>query len=84
MYSHLVMSFLYTSVIDSHIENSKNWNCEFTCSFRAHRHNAVAGPKNLFLCPDGRVATEEGRHAQSNYTKEIFRSWEGEKRSEGR
>ena len=22
---------LYTSVIDSHIENSKNWNCEFSC-----------------------------------------------------
>jgi len=29
---------LYTSVIDSLIENSKNWNCEFSC--RAHRHNA--------------------------------------------
>jgi len=29
---------LYTSVIDSHIENSKNWNCEFSC--RAHHHNA--------------------------------------------
>ena len=28
----------FTSVIDSHIENSKNWNCEFSC--RAHRHNA--------------------------------------------
>ena len=22
---------LYTSFIDSHIENSKNWNCEFSC-----------------------------------------------------
>ena len=22
---------LYTSVIDSHIENSKKWNCEFSC-----------------------------------------------------
>jgi len=21
----------YTSVIDSHIENNKNWNCEFSC-----------------------------------------------------
>jgi len=29
---------LYKSVIDSHIENSENWNCEFSC--RAHRHNA--------------------------------------------
>jgi len=23
---------LYRSVIDSHIENSKNWNCEFSCA----------------------------------------------------
>ena len=33
-----VKNSLYTSVIDSHIENSKNRNCEFSC--RAHRHNA--------------------------------------------
>jgi len=25
---------LYTSVMDSRIENSKNWNCEFTCGAR--------------------------------------------------
>jgi len=27
---------LYTSVIDRHIENSKNWNCEFSCGARRH------------------------------------------------
>jgi len=32
--------FIYkcNTVIDSHVENSKNWNCEFSCG--AHRHNA--------------------------------------------
>ena len=33
-----VKQSLYRSVIDSHNENSKNWNCEF--SYRAYRHNA--------------------------------------------
>jgi len=35
-----------------------------------------SGPKNFFLSPDGRVATDKGRLAQSNYlhrdTKERF------------
>ena len=26
-----IKNSLYTSVIDSHIENSKNWICEFSC-----------------------------------------------------
>ena len=30
--------YIHARIIDSHIENSKKWNCEFSC--RAHRHNA--------------------------------------------
>jgi len=41
---------VYTSVIDSHIENSKNWNCEF--SFRAHRHNATKFTVPIFAVFD--------------------------------
>jgi len=34
------------------------------------------GPKNPFLCPDGRVATGEGRLAQWGRTKLVLPHWE--------
>jgi len=34
VYINVKKQSLYTSVIDSHIENSKNWNSEFSCGVR--------------------------------------------------
>ena len=36
-----VKNSLYTSVIDSHIENSKNWNCKFSCGARRSCENVL-------------------------------------------